>query len=87
MSTELCNECQPEKLCKYEGYINETAQGINILSSQEEIRRAMATISYLEFRAATKRDRCPKYDELRTLSASLVVLDKNQGQKSKSSTK
>jgi len=85
MERKLCHECQGEGCCIYEKYIKETAGRITNFSSEEEKQEAMETIRYLRFRAGTKSDPCPKYSELESIGIPTVVLDKNQGQKPKSS--
>lgn len=79
MERKLCNECQVENICKYEDYINNTARRINDFSSEEEKREAMATISFLKFKAGTKRNPCPRYRELEIIAIPTVVLDKKEG--------
>ena len=87
MERKLCDECQVENICKYEGYIKETAAGVNTSSNAKEIKAAMETITYLKFKARTKSDPCPRYSELEMMGIPIVVLDKNKGQKPKSNTK
>lgn len=87
MERNLCNECQLENFCKYEGYIHETIKRVKNSLDPKEIQEAMATVDYLKYRARTKSDPCKRFDKFETLNASSPILNKNEGQNSESSAK